>query len=273
MLYLAEQQDKIVGDSYKPLIDIWKLVQEDPEQLIRDYEVRWMCLQEELVELRARSSQSPNTRSRSRARKPEFYYQCRDEFNASQCPLAFNFLLRTCVNGIVRFNAKGEFNNSFHLSRDGMHPSRFSNNVWAWHQRLTGTKIFCSHYSDLLETCQQGDFVYLDPPYLGCSNRYKSPIDKNEFFGTLEDLSSRGIKWMVSLDGYSDHKSYDVEMIPQGLYAFHQYLSNGRGLTNAVLNSKEGSVYESVYTNYIPEQSSKGKRLSQLSLNINSKSA
>ena len=46
--------------------------------------------------------------------------------------------MRTCVNGIVRFSKKGDFNNSFHLSRKGMLPPRFAKIVRDWSAHIQG---------------------------------------------------------------------------------------------------------------------------------------
>lgn len=254
MLYLAKPSHRVVGDIYKPLVDIWMLVKESPTELTEDYTKRWHKLQEELIGLRRSGTACITNNIRSRQSKsPVYYYKCRDHFNATGCPFSFNFLLRTCVNGIVRFNAKGEFNNSFHLSRDGMHPSRFKSAVLSWHYKLQDVQIYCLDYRELVERAVSGDFVYFDPPYLGCVNRYASPIQQSDFFALLDVLNQRDIKWMVSLDGHSGDKDYRRQGVPDDLYVFHQYLSNGRGLTNGVLNGKEGTVFESVYTNYLPD--------------------
>ena len=117
MLYLAAKPGSIVGDIYEPVVNLWKLVQTDPEKVINNYREQWKRLQADL---------------------PDYFYTVRERFNNGKDPLDLSFLMRTCVNGIVRFNGDGDFNNSFHLSRKGMKPERFEKVVRLWSDRLKG---------------------------------------------------------------------------------------------------------------------------------------
>ena len=51
----------------------------------------------------------------------DFYYEVRERFNETHEPLDFLFLNRSCFNGMIRFNRKGDFNVPF-----GHKPQRFS---------------------------------------------------------------------------------------------------------------------------------------------------
>jgi site-specific DNA-methyltransferase (adenine-specific) len=228
LLYLAASPGSIASDIYEPLIQLWKTVQADPETLIRNYRNQWAQLQADF---------------------PGHFYKVRDRFNREQDPLDLSFLMRTCVNGIVRFNDKGEFNNSFHLSRKGMTPERFENAVRLWSERIQGVRFLCQDYEATVATTQPGDFVYFDPPYAGSNQRYTSDLDCERLFRVLDDLNRRGVKWALSFDGHRG--SLDLtHPVPKGLYKRKFLLASGNSPVGKVLNGPVEEVKESLYLNY-----------------------
>lgn len=78
------------------------------------------------------------------------------------------YLNKTCFNGLYRLNKKGEFNSSF---------GRYKNpaicepeNLRKVSKMLNHNLIACGDYKDvLLENAQEGDFIFLDPPYIPIS--------------------------------------------------------------------------------------------------------
>lgn len=119
LLFLFAHEGAVASDIYKPLIELWKLIQSNPEEVISDYTEKWNALNVEYKDLQLNHVKNADG-------LPKVFYDCRTRFNKTHNPLDLNFIMRTCVNGIVRFNGEGEFNNSFHLSRQGMKPELFA---------------------------------------------------------------------------------------------------------------------------------------------------
>ena len=228
LLYLLTRPGAVASDIYPPLIAFWKLVQLQPDVVTHGYRREWSSLQDAF---------------------PDHYYRVRNRFNRSPNPLDLCFLTRTCVNGIVRFNANGDFNNSLHVTRPGMHPSRFAGIVRAWSQAIRGVKFTCCHYAQTVEDAVAGDFAYLDPPYAGTRQRYTATLDLSELLHVLETLNSRGVRWALSFDGRRGREDLTVG-IPEELYLRHLFLPSGRSAVGKVLNSSGAHVYESLYLNY-----------------------
>jgi site-specific DNA-methyltransferase (adenine-specific) len=228
VLFTVAGMPAVGGDVYKPLIDLWKIVQSDPEAVIGNYRSQWLALQKEL---------------------PEYYYTVRERFNSEPNPFDLNFLLRTCVNGIVRFNDKGEFNNSFHLSRPGMHPDRYQSVVLSWHHAVRNTEFMCADFEETLATSKPGDFVYLDPPYQGNKQRYIANLDIDRLWKILESLNRREIRWALSFDGKRGTKDLRSD-VPEDLFKRHIFLRSGNSPVGKVLNGPVEMVHESLYLNY-----------------------
>ena len=88
----------------------------------------------------------------------------RQEFNQSQDPHLFFFLLRTCRIGLVRFNHAGEFNASLHGARPGMAPETVRLILETWGRRLSAKDVDFSVRDYRQITTTAGDLLYLDPP-------------------------------------------------------------------------------------------------------------
>lgn len=243
LLYYFAKHQSVGSDIYKPLIDFWSLVQSSPDLLISDYREKWTKLSDEL--------DSINTESLSNCdnQLPTFYYQIRDNFNNNPNPFDLNFLMRTCVNGIVRFNKNGEFNNSFHLSRRGMHPDRFKDIVDKWYLKIKGVDFICQDYKSTLLLSKKGDFVYMDPPYVNNKNRYYSDIEIDKLFRELDKLNSKGVFWALSFDGIRGDRNM-IQSVPSDIYKRHVLLNGGSSSVNKVLNGSIDNVHESLYVNY-----------------------
>jgi DNA adenine methylase len=228
LLYLLGRRGSVGGDLYPPLIAFWSMVRDEPERLIRDYTRQWTALQADL---------------------PDYFYAVRDRFNRRQHPEDLNFLMRTCVNGIVRFSKKGDFNNSFHLSRRGMSPPRFARIARQWAAHLQGVEFRVGDFERTTSDAESGDFVYLDPPYAGNKQRYIGDLDVERFLAVLETLSRRGVKWALSFDGARGRTTYDFRL-PKGLYKHKESLRSGNSAVAKVLNGPVEMVTESLYLNY-----------------------
>ena len=106
-----------------------------------------------------------------------YYYEVRDRFNQTGDPLDFLFLNRSCFNGMMRFNSKGGFNVPFCRKPERFRPAyvtRIVNQVAALEQIMADKdwEFRCLDWRETLAVCDEGDFVYLDPPYIGRSTGY-----------------------------------------------------------------------------------------------------
>jgi site-specific DNA-methyltransferase (adenine-specific) len=243
LLYVAAVPGSVAADLYEPLIRLWQMIQAEPEKVVEDYERKWMALKKELdgVDVSKMKGQGDEI--------PKYYYAVRKRFNQKKDPLDLNFLMRTCVNGIVRFNDKGDFNNSFHLSRKGMEPHRFENIVKSWHSVIQDVHFVCQDYTSTLEVTEKDDFVYFDPPYAGNRQRYIRDLDLERFFASLAELNTRGVKWALSFDGRRGSKDLS-HTVPASLFKRHFLLPSGNSAVNKVLNGPVEQVQESLYLNY-----------------------
>lgn len=228
VLYRLAAPGAVAGDVYAPLIQLWQRVQQQPETLVEDYRRQWHLLRET---------------------GPEYFYTVRERFNAGPNPLDLNFLLRTCVNGIVRFNEAGRFNNSFHLTRPGMDPDRFARSVAAWSGRLEGVRFVCADFEETLAETGEGDFVYLDPPYAGSKQRYTRNLEPDRLYQVLDSLNSRGAHWALSFDGWRGERDL-THPVPESLFKRRLAIASGNSAVGKVLNGPVEAVREALYLNY-----------------------
>jgi DNA adenine methylase len=99
----------VCSDINQDLINIWNNVKNNPALTLAEYTYRWYEL----------------NKDDDNKRRHEYYYKVRDRFNENHDADDFLFIMRTCFNGLVRYNSENKFNSSFHFSRKGIRPERF----------------------------------------------------------------------------------------------------------------------------------------------------
>lgn len=94
------------------------------------------------------------------------YYKIRDMFNdltekKYSDALLYFFINKTAYSGMIRYNAKGEFNVPY-----GRYANLNTSLVTKSHSRLlANTEIFNLDYSEIFKMATENDFMFLDPPY------------------------------------------------------------------------------------------------------------
>lgn len=233
MLPFAKANQGIANDIIPELIVLWNKIKESPNEVATEYEKRWNRLQNEGANV---------------------YYEIRDSFNATKNCYDFLFLTRTCVNGMIRYNEKGEFNNSFHLSRQGINPNTLRNIIFQWSQVLQKIDFINCDYRDCLKTVTKEDFVFLDPPYGGTKDRYtRTAFNLDAFFTELERMNQIGAKWMLTFDGSAGDRVYSFAP-PSEIYKYCFKINTGISSFSKVIDKRKDEIQESVYLNFNPRQ-------------------
>ena len=218
-----------INDLNKPLVDLWERIINAPEELADQYKKLW---NDQLDD--------PKT----------FYVDIRERFNKTGAPHLFLYLLARCVKASVRYNSRGEFNQSADNRRKGMKPETMKMQILGASYFLRDKTTTASvNYRDVLKLAKPEDLVYMDPPYQGvcgnCDTRYLESVQFCEFVEALSELNSRNIRYIVSYDGRTGDKSYG-QMLPDELNLTLIELDAGRS-SQANLLGRDDVTIESLY--------------------------
>ncbi|MBF0490876.1 MAG: Dam family site-specific DNA-(adenine-N6)-methyltransferase [Candidatus Omnitrophica bacterium] len=231
MLPFRKITNGVASDIIPELIALWEAIKTNPEQTAYEYQIRWERLQTEGYQV---------------------YYEVRNNFNKTKNAFDFLFLTRTCVNGLIRYNEKGEFNNSFHLTRPGIKPKTLTNLILKWSGYLKDIIFLNIDYRETLEAVTRNDFVFLDPPYGGTKDRYtRSDFDLYTFYKQLDMLNTIGAKWLLTFDGFAGNREYSYE-VPKEIYQHKIFIKTGNSPFTKMMKTTVDAVYESVYFNFDP---------------------
>ncbi len=218
-----------LNDLNKPLIELLELSIERPDEIADSYLELW-------------NEQHTNSVAH--------YFEVRSKFNETNDPNLFLYLLARCVKGSVRYNSEGLFNQSPDKRRKGTRPETMRKNIAGVSSLLKGKCQFTSlDYREVLEQVQEGDFIYMDPPYQGvCGNRdsrYLSGINFDDFVLALERLNRQGSAFAISYDGKLGDKAFG-KVLPKSLNLERIEIEVGRSSQSTLLGKEETTI-ESLY--------------------------
>lgn len=131
------------------------------------------------------------------------YYSIRDMYNnltdkRYSDALLYYFINKTSYSGMIRYNARGEFNVPF-----GRYRSINTNLITEKHSALLQrAELYNVDYSDIFDKCEQNDFVFLDPPY-DCTfsdygnEEYRDGFNEANHRKLAQDFRNIGCKAMM----------------------------------------------------------------------------
>lgn len=216
----------LVSDTNSELIQFYRCVRDDPGGLLRA--VSQMTVTE------------------------DDYYRVRSLDPTGMEPLdraaRFAYLNKTCFNGLHRVNKKGQFNTPFggKTTVTILDPA----NLWRASAVLKTAEVACMPYMEALEQLEEGDFVYLDPPYVPVGRFSDFKRYTREFFGpedhirlasVFRSLSERGVAALLS-----NSASEQVERLYEGFPLMR--VSASRQIN--CLATRRGKITELLIANY-----------------------
>lgn len=201
------------SDSFKPLVQIWETLKNDPETLKRWYRERWEELQ--------------------KGEKVAQYEKIKARYNTNANPADLLFLSRSSYGGVMRFRMRdGHMSTPCGIHKP-IHFGTFARRVDEWSKRVGGTEFFHREYEESIDRSREGDVVYCDPPY-----SYSQAIlygaqsfNLDDLLRNIEKAKRRGVFVALSLDGSKKSGTRDCcHSMPASLFEKEIAVNCGRSM-------------------------------------------
>lgn len=140
IFFHLDPEEALISDINRDLIDLYIVMRDHPEKL-----------KEEM-------------RRHQEAHSDIYYYEIRDQNPSSILGRAARFLYlnRTCWNGLYRVNLSGRFN----VPKGTKNTVLFEGEDFLeFSSALQGVDIRCSDFEPVVDEANDGDFLFIDPPY------------------------------------------------------------------------------------------------------------
>lgn len=140
VFFKTQPKNAILSDSNKRLIELYSVIRDEPEEF------------EDLL------------RKHALCHSKDYYYELRKKKFRKPAARAAQFLYlnRTCWNGLYRENLKGQFNVPIGKKQTVIFED---DDFQVWSRSLTNTRLECLDFEDAIDEMDEGDFVFVDPPY------------------------------------------------------------------------------------------------------------
>ena len=234
----------IINDANSELIDAYKTIKTNPEELIR----RLSKLQEEFGKCVTEELQQ------------DMYLKLRDKFNsrksdALEMSSLFIFLNKTCFNGLYRVNSKGEFNVPFGKAKNPTICD--ADNIRTLNRVFQKVTILNCDFEDVMKSVKGKAFFYFDPPYRPLTQSAAFTAYAKGGFNDDEQrrlaqfcrkLDRAGHRWMLS-----NSDPHNVDPDDDFFEELYQGFDIKRVVASRAINSKgngRGKIAELAIRNY-----------------------
>ena len=211
------------------LIDIFRSVKEDPNEIIEYY----------------------NKEISAYYKNPEEQYEfIRNRFNQNHNAFDFCLLSRTCYSGVIRFRKADGYMSTPKGPHNPIKPSVFANRVALWSNLIQKADFYTESFEKAMAKPQHGDVVYCDPPYTHSQSIIYGAQDFNIniLWNKIAECKDRGAYVMLSINGSRESKKKDISIdIPAGLFERELTVNCGTSMIDRLQNSGKDMVDEVVH--------------------------
>lgn len=219
--------EHLYNDSLKPLISLYNtFLNTDIETLISDIN-------------------SVIDKYKLSKENKEGYLELRKHYNESRNDIEFYTLLIYCFSNIMRFNKKGEFNQTF--GKRNFNP-KLERKLRIFVDELKSQNaVFTSKDFEEFKA-EPGDFIYLDPPYLisdaGYNGHNWTTADEKRLYRFLDNLDCK-----FALSNVLEHKGEKNDILIDWSKKYNIHYLNADYHRVARNTASQGTI-EVLITNY-----------------------
>ncbi|WP_077369584.1 DNA adenine methylase [Anaerosalibacter sp. Marseille-P3206] len=205
VFFYLQPQKAIVNDINEELINLYKVIKDNVEELIVDL--------------------------KKHKNEPDYFYSIREldrdievykKLNLVERASRIHYLNKTCYNGLFRVNSQGQFNVPFGRYKNPNIVNETTLRAVSNYFNSSNIIFKCCDFEEAVKGARKGSFIYFDPPYDPVSDTSSfTGYDKGGFSREeqirlkklCDKLNDRGIKFLLSnsetdfiLDLYRDYK-------------------------------------------------------------------
>ncbi|MCD8303683.1 MAG: Dam family site-specific DNA-(adenine-N6)-methyltransferase [Prevotellaceae bacterium] len=164
LFFHLEPKRSIINDINQKLMSFYRGVRDTYADLRKELDEVEAIYTKNREEFDAQKAVHPEERVADK--NEDLYYDLRAMFNETKDKrysdaLLYYFINKTAYSGMIRYNARGEFNVPF-----GRYKQLNTQMVTEKHSRLLQcAEIYNADYKEVFDMCKADDFVFLDPPY------------------------------------------------------------------------------------------------------------
>ncbi|MGK2309300.1 DNA adenine methylase [Cutibacterium sp. V970] len=185
------------------MANLWRAIIAEPKRLSEGYEKVWReQFQDNCNHLSPR----------------EYFLRIRERFNAAshRDPADFLFILNRIVKAALRYNQRGEINQSADGRRVGAKPEVTRQRIMESSNLMQSTRVTSMDWLDCVKDASRDAFIYLDPPYQGTTEtldkRYIAGLPFEQFLEGVSLLIRNGSSALISYDAVCGPVTYGTPL-------------------------------------------------------------
>lgn len=186
----------IINDLNNDIIDIWKLVRDNPEHLLK-----------EINKFKKKILPLTNEERLKLCKHKTALLKSIDNKNTKTA--LYLILVYCSFQGSLQRSNKtsfdGLYSQLYNKSTIHLFTEDYYQKIQSLSKLLLKGKIYSKDYIKILEKSKRGDFVFIDPPYIedktytfDYTSKKKNVFDADILFVELKKLDKKGVKWMMT---------------------------------------------------------------------------